>query len=116
MKGVKVNIDNVNVSNSFEMVKTLLRVVCITKSLFLSETELHALTYFVINGYSKISRENLVTTKLLKNKSSVANLVHDFRKYGVIVKNSMGEELNPDFNVNVAEMDAVKIEMTLFKK
>ena len=83
--------------------------------MFLSETELHALTYFVINGYTKLSRESLIDIKLLKNKNSVANLVHSFRKYGIVVKSSFGEELHSDFKFDVKDLDAIKIEILIKK-
>lgn len=115
MKGIRIKIDDIVLKNHFDMVKLLVRMIAITKNLDLSETELYALTYFVINGYSKVSREALVTTKLLKNKSSVANLVYSFRKYGIIVKNSFGEELASDFDMDVKDVEGIKIEMLIKK-
>lgn len=115
MKGIKVRVDDVNVKNNFDMTKLIIKIISVTKNLHLSETELHALTYFVVNGYSKVSRENLVNTKLLKNKNAVNNLVHAFRKYGVIVKNTMGEEVHSDFNLPMNDIDAVKLEMIIKK-
>lgn len=93
MKGIKVKIDDVSIKNSFDLTKLVVKIIAITSVykrlhlfyLTLSETELHALTYFVIHGYSKMTREQLITTKILKNKNSVANLVHAFRKYGMLV-------------------------------
>lgn len=114
-KGIKINLGEINVNNSFEMTKLLVKILTITKSLFLSETELYALTYFVINGYSKVSRESLITSKLLKNKNSEANLIHSFRKYGLIVKNNFGEELNKDFQIPLADVDGIKLEMLIKK-
>lgn len=115
MKGIRIKISDIATNNSFDMVRMLVRIIAITKSLFLSETEIHALTYFVINGYSKITRESLITTKLLKNKNSVANLIHNFRKYGIIVKNSFGEELNKDFVIPVNDIDGIKVELLIKK-
>lgn len=115
MKGIKVKIDDVSIKNSFDLTKLVVKIVAITKNLTLSETELHALTYFVIHGYSKITREELITTKILKNKNSVANLVHAFRKYGIVVKNNFGEEISADFNLPLQDIDAVKLEMIIKK-
>ena len=115
MKGLKVKIEDIVTNNSFDMARLLVRIIAITKGLFLSETELHALTYFTINGYSKVTRESLITTKLLKNKNSVANLVHSFRKYGIIVKNSFGEELNKDFTLPLSDVDGIKVELLIKK-
>jgi len=115
MKGIRVKIDDINTKNSFDLTKLVIKLVSVTKNLTLSETELHALTYFVIHGYSKITREELITTKILKNKNSVANLVHAFRKYGIVVKNNFGEEISADFNLPLQDIDAVKLEMIIKK-
>ena len=115
MKGIKIKINDIAAKNTFDMVKLVVKIITVSKDLSLSETELHALTYFVINGYSKISRENLIITKLLKTKNAVANLVHSFRKYGIIVKNSFGEELNGDFNLPLSDVDVIKLEMLIKK-
>src|SRR5690349_20944522 len=115
MKGIVVKIDDIVTSNSFDMTKLIVKIICLSKSLSLSNTELHALTYFVVNGYSKISRDNLITTKLLKNRNAVSNLVYAFRKYGLVVKTNKGEELNPEFNINTSDLDIVKVEMLIKK-
>lgn len=115
MNGIRIKINDVNCGNSFEMVKLVVKIISITKGLSLSETELHALSYFVINGYSKVSREALVTTKLLKNKQTEANLMNAFRKYGVLVKKSYGESLHDDFNISFNDIDVAKIELLIKK-
>jgi len=115
MKGVKIKIDDINTKSSFDLTKLVVRIIAITKNLTLSETELHALTYFVTHGYSKITREELITAKILKNKNSVSNLVYAFRKYGIVVKNNFGEEIHNDFNLPISDIDAVKLEMIIKK-
>ena len=115
MKGIKVKIDDIKTNNSFDLTKLVVKIVAITKNLTLSETELHALTYFVIHGYSKITREELITTKILKNKNSVANLIYSFIKYGIVLKNNFCEEIHTDFNLTIADMDAFKLEMIIKK-
>lgn len=114
MKGIKLSINDIKISNSFDMVKLVIKLIATTKMLKLSETELHVLTHFVTNGYSKMTRESLIEAKLLKNKESVSNIIYAFRKYGIIVKNNLGEELHQDFKIP-ADLDAIKIEMIIKK-
>lgn len=115
MNGIKVKIDDINTKSRFDLAKLVIKLISITKNLTLSETELYALTYFVIHGYSKITREELIATKILKNKNSVANLVHAFRKYGIVVKNNFGEEISRDFNLPLQDIDVVKLEVVIKK-
>jgi hypothetical protein len=42
-------------------------------------------------------------------------LIYSFRKYGIVVKNNFGEEIHTDFNLPIADMDAVKLEMIIKK-
>ena len=82
MRGIKIQVNDIYTGSHFDMTKLLVKIIAITKNLSLSDTELHALTFFIVNGYSKITREELISSKILKNKNSVSNLVHSFRKIG----------------------------------
>lgn len=116
MNGVKVGIKDVKTGNSFELTKFVIRLIAISKSIYLSDTQLHALTYFAINGYSKLTRDSLVENKLLKTKNCVNNLVYFFKKNGIIIKTTYGNDLHSDFKVTFAEnIDIVKIEMLVQK-
>ena len=100
MKGIKINIED-KAANVFEMTQTIIRLISVTKSLTLSNTEIFALTYFVIHGYNKVTKEELITNKLFKTKNSVSNTISKFRKYGVIVKTNYGEEISKDYSIGV---------------
>lgn len=115
MKGIRVKIDDVKTSNEFDMIKLVVKIIAITKGLSLSDTELHALTYFVMNGYSDISREALITIKLFKNKSAVYNLICSFKKYGVVVKKNLGFGIHTDFNIYSPDLEVIKLEMLIKK-
>lgn len=115
MNGIKVKIGDVKTSNEFDMIKLVVRFIAISKGLSLSDTELHALTYFVMNGYSDISREALITIKLFKNKSAVYNLIYSFKKYGVVVKKHLGWGIHADFNVYSPDIEVIKLEMLIKK-
>lgn len=115
MKGIKVKIEDVKTSNEFDMIKLVVKVIAITKGLNLSDTELHALTYFVMNGYSDVSREALITIKLFKNKNAVYNLIYSFKKYGVVIKKHLGFGIHSDFNVYSPDLELIKLEMLIKK-
>jgi len=114
MKGIKIHIDDVKSGSSFEMTRLIVRILCLSKGLNLSETELYVLTFFIVNGYNLVSREKLIEQKLVKNKQCVANHISQFRKLGIIVKNAYGEYLNEDFNIP-SDCDVVKLEMLIKK-
>lgn len=115
MKGLRVKIDDIKTSNEFDMIKLVVKFISISKGLHLSDTELHALTYFVMNGYSDVSREALITIKLFKNKEAVYNLIYSFKKYGVVVKKNLGYGIHQDFNIYSPDLEAIKLEMLIKK-
>lgn len=115
MKGLKIKIDDVKTSSSFDMTKLVMKFLAISKNLNLSETELHALTYFVMNGYSDVSKEKLIEIKLLKHKQAVYNLIYHFKKHGVIVKENLGWNIHKDYLVYTEDIDIIKLEMLIKK-
>lgn len=115
MKGIQINIKDFNVSDEFEMVKIVTNLLVITKKLSFSNTELFALTFFIVKGYNKVTKEELVSNKLLKTHNAVANLVSKFRKYGIIVKSIKGEELHSDFNFFQENLDVIKFDIIVKK-
>jgi hypothetical protein len=115
MKGIKIGIGNIKTNSSFDMIKLAIRIISITKGLSLSETELHALAHFAINGFTKVSREELINSKLLKNYNAEANLVSRFRKYGIIVKSHLREDLSSDYKIYNPDLEAIKLEMLIKK-
>lgn len=98
MTGIKININDKSV-NSFEMVKTIIKLIAVTKKLILSDTEVFALTYFVINGFNKVTKTDLVDNKLFKSSNAVSNLISKFRKYGIIQKTTYGESISNDYAI-----------------
>ena len=97
------------------MVRFIIRIITITKGVHLSETELYAITHFAINGYSKLSREQLIENKLLTTKFAVNNLIHKLKKNEFIVKTAYGDGLNPDYKLSLNDIDIVKLEFLIKK-
>lgn len=115
MKAVKISIEDLKVGNTFDMVRFIIRVITITKGLHLSETELYAITHFIINGYSKLSRRQLIENKLLTTEFAVNNLIHRLKKNQFIVKTAFGYDLNPDYKLSLNDIDIVKLEFLIKK-
>jgi len=115
MNGILINIKEHKTNNEFEMVKTIVKLIMVTKNISLSETEVFALTYLVIKGFNTITREELVDNKLFKTRSAVANLISKFRKYGIVIRTTKGEELISDFDFFQKDLDAVKFQIVVRK-
>ena len=115
MSAIKIKVDDISMDNTFEMTKLILRVITITKNHYLSETELQALTYFVVNGYSKLTKDSLVENKLFKSMQAVYNTLTQLRKFGIIVKTNYGEKINDEYNIKLKDIDLVCLELLIKK-
>lgn len=115
MNGILINIKEHKTSSEFEMVKTVVKFIAVTKTLSLSDTEVFALAYFITKGFNKVTREELIDNKLLKTQNAVANLISKFRKYGIIIKTTKGEELSADFSFYQPGLEAVKFQILVRK-
>ena len=93
------------------MTLLLLEIICLFKKIKLSRTEMQVLAHFMIEGYSTVSKEQILQGKLLNTKSSLANTLTAFRKQGIIVKEKFKEVLAPDFRIPLTEK--ININITL---
>lgn len=119
MNGIQVKIKDVKASNTFDMVKLTLHLITLLKQISLSETELYSLTYFVINGLNTITREELITTKIIKTKNGVANIVSKFRRIGIIRKEGYKDVISSEYQiptkVSGKDVEAIKIDLIIKK-
>lgn len=115
MKGIEIVIDDIKLGNTFDMTMFVVKIIAFSKNLSLSKTEIQALSYLIINGLSKKSKEELVETKLLKTYNATANLISSFRKYGIIVKHPFGERFSPEFSFNLEDFNFAKISLLVKK-
>jgi len=115
MNGIEINIKDFKVPNDFDMVKVIAQLISVTKNITFSDTELFALTFFIMKGYTKITKEELVTNKLLKTHNAVANLISKFRKYGLLTRTLKGEELISDYNFYREGLQAIKFNIIVKK-
>ena len=112
-KGTKINISEKAI-NSFDMIKRVVKLISVSKGLILSETEIFALTHFVVNGFNKVTKDELVDNKLFKSPNSVSNLVHKFKKYGILEKDIYGTCIAKDFKID-ASVDGIIFEFKIVK-
>lgn len=115
MKGIQVQIKDYKVANTFDMIKATLKFITLGKDLELSDTELYTLTYFVINGFNTITREDLITTKIIKTKNGVSNMVSKFRRMGILKKEHHKEIISPEYNLPFKDIEGIKIELIIKK-
>jgi len=99
----------IKTTNRIEMAKFLVQIVCIMKGIKLSRTEVIVLTHFVTEGLNQVSKETLVSNKILGSMGVVSNIVSRLRKYGLIVQNGFKEELCKELNFALSDVLLIKI-------
>jgi len=110
-KIASLRISSYKTANKIELAQILLDFILILKKIKLSKTEKLVLSYFMVEGYSEISKEQVLTDKILHSQSSLANTLTVFRKQGILVKEKFKECLAPDFRIPLTEK--VNINITL---
>ncbi len=111
MSITQLKIPSYKVSNKNNLAILLVKFICILKSIKLSDTEIIVLAYFMVEGYNQVTKEQIVTSKLLKNKASLANTLTTFRKNGIFTREHFKEVLAPDFRYPIT--DKIRIDITL---
>lgn len=110
-KITSLKIPSYKVGNKIELSQLLVEFICILKKIKLSKTEQQVLAHFMVEGYSEISKEQILTGKLLHTKSSLANTLTSFRKNGILTKVKFKEALAPDFAIPLT--DKININITI---
>ena len=75
----------------------------------LSKTEVIVLTHFITEGFNQVTREALVTNKIMGTLGGVSNIVSRLRKFGLIVQNGYKEELCKELNHPIGDLVLLKI-------
>jgi len=86
----------IKTENKIDLCKNVLAVYCTLKGLRLSQRELLIISSFIIDGYNQITKEALITAKMVKNMNAMGNLLHKFRGYSFLVQKHFKEDLHQD--------------------
>lgn len=87
----------IKTKNKIDQIKRCVKIVCILNGIKISDTESIIITQFILEGFNKSTREEILNQKLVKNYNNLANLISSLRDKGIIVKNGFREELSEDF-------------------
>ena len=98
-----IKIPQVKVSSRQAIAEILIRYICILKEIKLSKTELYVLGFFLCEGYSQISKEKLLDTKVMKDRFALSNILSRFRKQGILKNEGFKEFIAVDFNYTITD-------------
>lgn len=87
----------VKTQNKIDQIKKSVKIISILNGLKISDTEAMIITHFILEGFNKVSREEIIKQKLVKSYHDLANRISSLRAKGYFVKNKFKEELAPDF-------------------
>jgi hypothetical protein len=98
--------------NKIDQIRKAVKIIAVINDVRVSDTEAIILTHFILEGYNKVSREEIIKQKLVKNVNILANTLSSLRSRGLLVKNSFKEELCADLNSLKSSQDKLVL-MTL---
>lgn len=87
----------VKTQNKIDQIKKSVKIIAILNDIKLSETEVIIITQFILEGFNKVSREEILNQKIVKNYNNLANIISSLRAKGLIIKKQFKEELCDDF-------------------
>ncbi len=73
-------------SNRMELVNTVLTIYCLLSNIKISKTELHVLSYLVVYGIRKSTKDMIIRSQILNSYNSLENTITRLRKLGLVVK------------------------------
>lgn len=86
----------VKTQNKLDQIKKSVKIISILNGLKVNDIEAIILTHFILEGFNKVSREEILKQKLVKSYNDLANRISGLRAKGLIVKNGFKEELSQD--------------------
>lgn len=86
----------IKTENKIDLCKNVLTVYCALKDIRLSKRELLIISSFILEGYNHMTKEALISSKMVKNMNAMGNLLHKFRGYGFLTQVRFKEDLHQD--------------------
>jgi len=97
---VKIPIET---KTKLDQVILFIRYIAICKGIKLNEAEISIVSHFMLEGYNKETRKEIINNKLCKNDQNLANMIVRLREKGIIVRNGYKEELCRELNIKLQE-------------
>lgn len=73
-----------------ELAELALTVYCLLSKIKINKTELTVLSYFMVYGFKKSTKDLILKSMILKSYNSLENTLTRLRKMGLVVKDKEG--------------------------
>lgn len=77
-------------SNRMELVTLVLTMYCLLSNVKINRTELQVLSYLVVYGIRKSTKDMIIRSQILTSYNSLENTITRLRKMGLIVRDRDG--------------------------
>lgn len=99
--------------NKIELANLMLKIYCQLSDIKCPETELQIMSYFMVYGVRKSTKELIIRSQILKAKGSLENSMSTLRRIGLLIKvEDEGTKVIPqlDFTVDNTMGLIIKLE------
>lgn len=104
---------HIRTQNKVDQIKRAVKVISILNNIKISDTESIIITHFILEGFNKVSREEILKQKLVKNYNNLCNIISSLRDKGIIIKVSFKEELCQDYKALVNSQEKLALMLVL---
>lgn len=99
-------------SNRMELITLVLTMYALLSNIKANKTELQVLSYLVVYGIKKSTKDMIIRSQILTSANSLENTLTRLRKMGLIVKDKEGASIvKPDINFTPENKMGVMIQL-----
>lgn len=88
--------------SKIELANLMLNIYCQLASIKCPETELLVMSYFMVYGIKKSTKELIIRSEILKHKGSLENAMSKLRSLGLLIKvEDEGTKVKPELDFSI---------------
>ena len=97
--------------NKIEQAKIIVRIFSILTNIKVSESELLTVAYFMVYGFSDITKDLIIKSRILANEDSYKNTMSKLKKLGLIFKFNKENRLNANLDIKIEPIIGMLIKL-----
>lgn len=105
---VKVALKN---NNKLEQLRVYIKLMAVINNIVLSDMEVIFLSHFMLEGYNKVSKEELLKQKVVSSYNMLHNKLSLLRSKGILKKDMKGEKLAAPFDKKIDDVALLMVKL-----
>lgn len=98
-------------NNKLEQLQIYIRFMAVVNSIILSDMEVIFLSHFMLEGYNRVSKEELLKQKVVSSYQMLHNKLSLLRSKGILKKDMKGEKLTAPFDKKLEDITLLMVKL-----